>query len=80
MVSGGGGHPKIFELKGGQSQKLRGKGDHAGKCAGLRGHSRENWGVMQNFSEIIKKPPPPPPPPPTHKKLTVPKGVDCASV
>ena len=26
------------------------------------GHSKENWrGVMQNFSEIIKKPPPPHP-------------------
>ena len=47
-----GGHPKIFELKGGPSQKLRKKGVHAGICAGLRGHS-----------EIIEKPPPP-----THKR------------
>ena len=48
------GHPKIFELKEGSSQKLRGKRGHAGKCTGLRGHPREKLGVMQNFSEIIK--------------------------
>ena len=63
MVSGGG-HPKILELKGGHP-KIEGEGGHAGICTGLRGLSRENWGggVMQNFSEIIKKPLPP-----THKK------------
>ena len=54
---------------------MRGKGDHAGKCAGLRGHSRENWGVMQNFSEIIKKPPPPPSPPPPIKNERSLKGL-----
>ena len=39
-----GGHPNIFELKGGASQKLRGKVGHAGICTGLRGHSNQNWG------------------------------------
>ena len=53
-VSGGEGHPKIFELKGGlPSQKLRRKRFFTVKCTVLMGHSRENWrrggGVMQNF-------------------------------
>ena len=44
--------------KGGAIPKIEGEGGRAGKCSGLRGHSRENWGVMQNFSDIIQKPPP----------------------
>ena len=31
-----GGHPKIFELKGRPSQKLRRKDGHASICTGLR--------------------------------------------
>ena len=55
---GGEGHPKIFELKGRASQKLRGEGVMQVYVLVWGGHSRENCGVMQNFSEIIKKPPP----------------------
>ena len=44
VVSGGEGHPKIFELKRGlPSQKLRRKRFFTGKCTVLMGHSRENW-------------------------------------
>ena len=32
---------KIFELKGGPSQKLRGKGGHASICTGLRGATQD---------------------------------------
>ena len=40
-----------FRAKRGGIPKIEGEGGHAGKCTGLRGHSKENWGegVMQNF-------------------------------
>ena len=53
-----GGPSENFPAKRGAIPKIEGEGDHAGICTGLRGLSKENWrggGVMQNFSEIIKK-------------------------
>ena len=49
----------MFEVKGGPSQKLRGEVDHAGICTCLREtlKGKLRGGVMQKFSEIIKKPP-----------------------
>ena len=62
-----GGHPKIFELKEGASQKMRGKEGHEGICTGLRGHYRANWegggGYAKFFRDISKTTAPP-----THKK------------
>ena len=37
-------HPKIFELKGGPSQKIEGEGGHAGICTGLREALKEKLG------------------------------------
>ena len=39
-----GGHPKIFELKGGASPNLRGRGAYAGICTGLRGALKGKFG------------------------------------
>ena len=65
MVSGGEGHPKIFELKRrGPSQKLRGEGGSCRYMHWFEGTLKGKQGVMQNFSEIIKKPPPLLPHPP----------------
>ena len=54
-------HPKIFDLKGGPSQKLRGEGGHASNtvCTGLREALKifegklGRGGTMQYFSGII---------------------------
>ena len=67
VVSGG--HPKIFELKGGgASQKLKAEQVFTGKCTGLMGHSTENWrgGGHAKFFRYNKKIKGPPPS--THKK------------
>ena len=48
----GGAHPKTFDPKAGPSQKLRGKGGHAGICTGLRDALKgklEGGGVRKNF-------------------------------
>ena len=51
---------------GGNIPKIEGEGGHAYICTGLKGALKGKLGVMQTFSEIIKKPLPP-----THKKRMV---------
>ena len=66
-------HPKIFDLKGGPSQKLRGEGGHASNtvCTGLRealkifeGKLGRGGGQCNIFQGSFKNHQPPP----THKK------------
>ena len=57
-----GGHPRIFELKGGGIPKIEGEGGHAGICTGLRGHSKGKLARGHaKFFRDLKKPPIPNP-------------------